>query len=431
MREVLALCAKDLRLLIRDKVGFFFSFFFPLIYSIFFGLISSGMSGAAGGIRVAVIDEDRTKESQSFSRTLLDSPELELVTDAKDRAAATDLVRRGKCVAFVIIPQGFGESRRRTFWGPSAKLVTGIDPSRKAESGMLQGVLTKYLFADMQEMFSNPVVMKGKIKQSLDDIQKSEDLDPLFRVALTGFLGSVRQFVDAIPEPEKGAEERVNAANGWQPVAIETVDVTRQREGPRSAYEISFPQGVIWGILGCAAGFGISMVVERTKGTLVRLRMSPIGRSKVLAGKALACLTTTLSVAAVLLLIGRFFFGVRPDSIPLLLMAVICISLAFVGIMMFLSVLGKTEQAAGGIGWAILTVMAMLGGGMIPLFFMPPFMQTLSNVSPVKWSILAMEGAIWRGFTVTEMLLPCGVLLAIGGVAFTIGARAFRWTETG
>ncbi len=60
---------------------------------------------------------------------------------------------------------------------------------------------------------------------------------------------------------------------------------------------------------------------------------------------------------------------------------------------------------------------------------MPPFMRTVSHVSPVKWAILAMEGAIWRGFSLAEMLLPCGILLAIGVVSFIVGSRAFRWTE--
>ena len=67
--------------------------------------------------------------------------------------------------------------------------------------------------------------------------------------------------------------------------------------------------------------------------------------------------------------------------------------------MMLISTLGRTEQSASGAGWAILLVMAMLGGGMVPLFVMPAWMATASNVSPVKWAILALEGALWRGFT--------------------------------
>ena len=37
----------------------------------------------------------------------------------------------------------------------------------------------------------------------------------------------------------------------------------------------------------------------------------------------------------------------------------------------------------------------------------------LGQASPVKWSILALEGAIWRDFTAQQMLLPCVVLVAI------------------
>ena len=90
--------------------------------------------------------------------------------------------------------------------------------------------------------------------------------------------------------------------------------------------------------------------------------------------------------------------------------------------------LGKTERSAAGIGWAVLIVMAMIGGGMIPLFVMPAWMQTMSHASPVKWSILAMEGAIWRNFSLAELALPCGILLAVGVVCFAIGTHAFRWT---
>jgi ABC-2 type transport system permease protein len=67
-------------------------------------------------------------------------------------------------------------------------------------------------------------------------------------------------------------------------------------------------------------------------------------------------------------------------------------------------------------------VMSMLGGGMFPLFLMPPWMQTVSNVSPVKWGILALEGGIWRGFTLSQMARPCGVLLAVGAAGFAAGS---------
>ena len=88
---------------------------------------------------------------------------------------------------------------------------------------------------------------------------------------------------------------------------------------------------------------------------------------------------------------------------------------------MLMSVIGKTEESVSGAAWGANMLMAMFGGGMIPLLFMPGFMRTLSNFSPVKWSILALEGSIWRGFTPSEMLLPCGVLVAVGAICLSIG----------
>jgi ABC-2 type transport system permease protein len=76
-----------------------------------------------------------------------------------------------------------------------------------------------------------------------------------------------------------------------------------------------------------------------------------------------------------------------------------------------------------GSAWAALLLMSMIGGGMVPLFAMPGWMSAAGSISPVKWAILAMEGAVWRGFSPAEMMLPCGILLTVGLVCFAIGAK--------
>jgi ABC-2 type transport system permease protein len=93
--------------------------------------------------------------------------------------------------------------------------------------------------------------------------------------------------------------------------------------------------------------------------------------------------------------------------------------------MMLFSVIGRTESGVAGFSWGAFIPMSMVGGGMIPLVAMPAWMLTLSHFSPVKWGIVALEGAIWRGYGPGDMLLPCGVLLAVGGLGFAIGARIF------
>ncbi len=203
---------------------------------------------------------------------------------------------------------------------------------------------------------------------------------------------------------------------------IQLLDVTRELDPNsiqaqvkklRSRWDISFPQAMVWGVLGCVAGFSLSIARERTQGTLLRLRVAPLSQLNLLSGKAVACFLASLGVIALLNGFG-YLLGMRPVSFPKLLVAGVATSFCFVGIMMTLSTVGKSEESVSGIGWASNMVMAMLGGCMVPAMFMPAFMQKLSVISPVYWSIRALEGAIWREFSWNELILPLFVLSAVG-----------------
>ena len=433
MSAILTLAAKDLRLLLRDRVGFFFTFFFPLLYSIFFGVLFAGTNKGPSAIPVVVVNEDRTPATDEFIASLRKTSSL-AVDLADSRATAADLVRKGNQAAYVVIPPGFGEASQRLFWGEPMRLEIGVDPGKGMSAGMIEGLVTARAFERVQRLFSDREAMRANARRSLDAVRSSEDLPGVQKALLERLLTSVEGVYDAFPKQAgaTGAQSQPGLQS-WRPVEITTTQVTRPTaERPRyptSSFAFCFPQGIIWGVMACAATFAASLLVERTRGTLPRLTIAPLARWQILAGKAVACFTTTAGLIAVLLLLARFGFGVRPTSIPLLVAAILCVSLAIVGLMMVLSVLGKTEQAVSGISWALIVVLAMLGGGMLPLAFMPPWMQTLSDVSLVKWAILALEGAIWRGFSPAEMALPCGVLLSVGVVGFAVGAGVFRWSE--
>ncbi len=101
------------------------------------------------------------------------------------------------------------------------------------------------------------------------------------------------------------------AARGWQPLELVRQDVTREASGPRNGFEITFVQGMIWGIIGCVMSFAVGLVSERTHGTFVRLQMAPVSAAQLLGGKALACLVTLLLMQTLLLTVGMLFFGLR------------------------------------------------------------------------------------------------------------------------
>jgi ABC-2 type transport system permease protein len=420
MPVVFALALKDLKILVRLRSGLFFSLAWPLLVAILFGTIFAGEGGSTARLRIAVVDEDGSQEARDFAARLETGGEFE--TARTSRAEALSAVRRGTRTAAVIIPAGFGEAGARMFYGAPPSLELWIDPSRKAESGMLQGILMKYGAERMQAALTNRAASQEMLRKAREDLAAAApgaQKDNIGR-----FLGDLDRFLQA------GPADATDANGQWQPLAVEQKTVARTTGPyPKNSYDLTFPQGILWGIIGCVMTFGLGIVSERTHGTLVRLQMAPVSRAQILGGKALACFLAIAGVEVALFTIGRAFFGVRPTSWILLAAAGISAAVAFVGIMMLVSVLGKSEQAAAGAGWAVMLPLAMLGGGMIPLFVMPSWMVRAGNVSPAKWAVLAFEGAIWRGFSVTEMFLPCAILVATGIVCFAVGTRTFPRTS--
>ncbi len=353
MRAAIWLAAKDLRLLLRDKVALFWVLGFPLIFALFLGgVLRAGLRGEQAPLETVVV---AGSSDSSFAEAL--GRESRLSVRIATLEEAHDLVRRGRAVALVELK---GTDRARL----------GTDPSRAVEAAFVREAVT----AVLKQMSPTP-----------DDSR---------------------------------------------PVTVETTSVAEARDGRPRATEYVYPAAVLWGLIGCAACFAISMVTERTQGTLLRLTAAPIHRSSILGGKALACLTSCLTVIAVLSLVAMAVFGLRFERPLAVGLALISAALCFVGVTMLLSLLGRTEQAVAGAGWAVLILMAMLGGGMVPLSFMPDWLLSVSDLSPAKWSILALEGATFRRFSYVELLMPCGVLLGIAAAGFGMGATVLARART-
>lgn len=438
MNQILSLAFKDIKLLIRDRIGAFFIFGFPILMGVFFGVIMGGglSKGAnANKIKLAVVDLDQSEQSKKFQSLLSDNTDLQI--SETDQETAPTLVRKSKVVGFLIIPQGFGKTAG-VLWEEQPEMQLGTDPSKAASGAMLEGMVMQAMGEMIGDRFGDTDMMKQSIKNSLEDIKNDKSIDPITKVLAAGMFGQMDRLMDSIGKLNQKRSESGDGEKGFvgqdiQFANIKKVDIRKEDNGIKlkSQYDISFPQGMLWGILGCAAGFSISIARERSQGTLVRLQAAPIQSWQILIGKALACFLVSLSVFLLLTILG-YLLGMKVDDYLKLAVTAVCTAFCFVGIMMSMAVLGKTEESVSGAGWAINMVMAMLGGAMVPYMFFPPILQTIGMASPVKWSIDALEGSIWRDFTWVEMTLPLMVLLGFGIAGFAFGSfRLHQQLKTG
>ena len=419
MKRIICLAQKDIAVLIGDKSNLFWVFGFPIVFALFFGLVFSGINSGKGptNMQIGLVDQDQSKLSQRFAERLDAEKALELTPMSLEQAH--NQIRKGKLVAAVIIKDNFSEQNGMGFGSADPIIQIMADPARQIQSAYLRGITSKAQFQGFSDMFTDPNRARKQLQSWRDNIKQDSKINPLLSTTFLTFFDSLENFADQLYENK----ENISMSNGF--IAIESISVERQEEKgkhPTQGFQITFPQCILWGILGCAATFAVSIVKEQTTGTFARLCVGPVRKSHILAGKGLACFATCIVVIISLYILAKLLFRVPINNFFYFIMASICVISCFVGIMMFACTLGKTEQSVGAAGWALMMVMAMLGGGMIPLIFMPKWMQTLGTISPVKWGIYALEGAIWRNFSFTEMLMPCGVLLVIGVVFFVVGA---------
>lgn len=432
MGVVFALAMKDLRLLSRDWANAFFTFLFPLLLAMFFGWVFSGMYGdseGAGKLQVALVNLDGGPASLAFAEDLRADSALE-ISPAATREAGETMVRKRQVGACVIIPDGFEENAGSIFAGRTLEVEAVVDPTRSAESGLLTGKLNEIAFKQMQRSFSDPAAMRKSFDSARTTLAASPDLSDSQKALFNQMFDSIARTTESFETSEGG--DAASGMAGWRPIAVNVHNLEASSQGPKmptSSYAVSFPQGVVWGLLGCVMAFAVSLVAERSGGTLLRLTTAPITRGAILAGKALACFISCLIVQGLLVLLAVGPFGVPVPDWMLLMLVVLLTSFGFTGLMMLLAGLSRTEGGAQGLGRAVVLILAMIGGGTIPLFLLPRSVQMLTKVSPFTWATISIEGVLWRGFTIQDLLIPGAVLVVFGIGGYVAGVLAMRWSS--
>lgn len=378
MHAALAIAIKDLRVIAREPATVIFAVLFPIVFGVFFGLIFSSSAEDSAGVRIAIVDADGSGESERFVAFLESRPALR-VRRAVERVDADGWLRAGEVVAIIDVANGFGEAVERWPLSARGEITLRADPARRAEAALVRGMVQAGIGAALQRRFMPP------------NAHDSNDVN-----------------------------EDVEAAAPNGPIRV-IDDTPALADRPANAFAVTFAQAAVWALMGCAASFATGLVREHHAGVVVRLRAAPIGPTTLLAGKALACFGACVAVGGLMLLLGRLAFGVPWRDPALLALGLVMGSLAFTGVMVLLAVLARRTASPGQVAWAVILVMAIVGGGMLPLFAMPEWLATAASVSPVKWSILLIEGGTWRDLPASSIVAACAVLTTIAAIGLGVG----------
>jgi ABC-2 type transport system permease protein len=167
---------------------------------------------------------------------------------------------------------------------------------------------------------------------------------------------------------------------------------------------------VITGILGTIVVLNgstvasASIIKEREVGTIEQLIMTPASAGEIIIAKVAALITLLLGQLTLALVVGRLIFDipVRGSMVLLLLSGILCMSVG-IGLGLAIAALTHNQQQAQLLGFFINPVVGLLSGALTPIEALPKWMQTASNLNPVRHFAIITRGILIKGVGLSEL----------------------------
>lgn len=149
---------------------------------------------------------------------------------------------------------------------------------------------------------------------------------------------------------------------------------------------------------------GLSVAREREQGTFDQLLVTPMTPGEILLGKALPGIIIGALEGAFISLMAVLWFQVPLlGSIPALALGLLLFLLAAVGIGLMISSLSLTQQQ-GLLGVFLFLVPAIiLSGFATPIANMPPLVQDLTYLNPMRYFLVIVRGVFLEGDNISVL----------------------------
>jgi ABC-2 type transport system permease protein len=420
--KILDIALKDLTRSFRSMFAIGMMVVAPLLLT---GLIYFAFGSMTGGdvsmtaIKVGVVNADQipaeavldTPIGDSIRSMFFDESVQSWITatDYANEASARAAVDQQEIGVAVIIPQDF--TARYLSGQKDAQVLIVSDPTLSIGPAVVE---------DMVTMMVDAVAAGGITIQTILERQQANGtpVDPAQIPSWIERFGNwYRDFQrDLFHHPDKAALVLVSPSAG----EAETVDPLQKMMGMTMAGQMIF-------FAFFTAGYAMmSLLAESEEGTLARLFTTPTNRTSILTGKFVAVFITVILQGLVLMIAGRYAFGIQwgePLNVTLALLAQV-VAASGLGVLL-ISFVKSTKQGGPVLGGG-LTVLGMLGG----LFTanipggMPAAFNALANFVPQGWVLKSWRLAL-AGAPVADLFIPFAVTVLMGVVMFAIGARMF------
>jgi ABC-2 type transport system permease protein len=373
-KRIFAISLKEIRQLKRDTRMLYVLFVFPFVLLILFGY---AINFDVHHIRMIVYDRDKSEDTRDFINRLTSSSYFDLTGNIDSESRIREVLDRGEAQVVLVFPQDFS---RNIYSGMRAKiqiLVAGIDANTAS-------VILNYMNAATSTF--------------------------AYKIAKEAFA--------------------VRGREAYIPINLEP----RFWFNPDLNSTLYLIPGLISMILIMTAVISIAMSIvrEKERGTIEQINVSPLSSFELLMGKTVPYSIIALLIASMILFAGYVLFGMTiRGSVLLLFISTFIFLFACLNLGILISSISDSQQVAFQLS-ALISLLPsfLLSGFVFPIESMPPVIQVLTNVTPVKFFIIILRDILLKGVGLAAFWEQLIYLLIFSAVFLSLATIVNRKNKT-
>lgn len=421
MNKLWAGILKDLRLLIRDKVGLLFMFLMPVVLVVIVTSIQNKTFEVSSDqqIRLLVCNKD----ARAYSNELLEAIkkvgmfEVREVSTNLEVAMLNQIMKAEDALIVLIIPSDFTLNLQQRINAISDQALSelGLFEAKQVAQEISLQSLFLYYHPVLQESYRSAI--RGGLSASLQIITTKALIQNLY------------EEMGASSSSDNLEKNLLN-----DPIEITEIPVSKAGRGQVfNASQHNIPAWTVFAMFFMVISLAGNMVKEKLTGSYLRLKSLPTSFVIAILAKQCTYLMMSIIQVAIILLVGICLFpiiGLPPLYLPsnilgLFIVSIFC-ALCAVNYAICIGIFAQTQEQANGFGAASVVILAALGGILVPAFAMPEGFQTIMGISPLSWCLKAYHTLFLENGGMSEIfkeIIPLIVISLILQFIAIIGLR--------
>ena len=359
----------------RDRMALFFTFAFPLIFIVLFGLLFGGNDSIEATVGIALNDQGPIGEqfvaqleavtSQPPAENSTENPYNGLEFVRGTQAELEQQLRAGDITALLVVPAGLSTAVQAQQTAPPLELQ--VDQSSQVTSPVLQGLIGGLLDSFDRQLTQTQPVLQMQVKPVLSDSLRG--IDFLLPGILAMSIMQLGLFATAQP-----------------------------------------------------------LIAMRTQGILKRLGATPLSRTALLLAYIALRIVIAFLQTVIIIAVGVWLFDVSIVGNWLQVFGYILLGTAmFIAIGFFIAAISRTEESGNAITNMINFPMLFLSGVFFPVDGLPDYLLLIVNAIPLTYTVDALRQAMIDAPPTYSATTNIAVQAAWFAVMSLLAVRFFKW----